>query len=69
MSKKHKPQRGDKVNDKRRIPHANGFVERIIYDGGPTEVVVRFDNEIVYYDYSEFEFSWTDTYGGVFILS
>jgi hypothetical protein len=66
MSRTHKPQRGDKVNDTRRIPNANGFVVRILYDEGPSEVVVKFDDGTETYDYSEFEYSWTDKYGGVF---
>jgi len=69
MSRKHFPQRGDKVNDIRRIPHANGFVQRILYDDGPSEVIVKYDDGMVTYDYSEFEYSWTDSMGGVFILT
>jgi hypothetical protein len=69
MSRKHFPQRGDKVNDSRRTPHANGFVLRVIFDDGPDEVIVRFDNGIHNYDYHEFEYTWTDRYGGVFILA
>ena len=69
MSKTHFPRRGDKVNDIRRLPHANGFVQRVLYDDGPDEVVVRFDDDIKSYDYAEFQYSWTDTYGGVFILT
>ena len=68
MSKNHFPKRGDKVNDTRRIPHANGFVTRVLYDDGPDEVMVEFDDGTVFYDYSEFEHSWTDSLGGVFIL-
>ena len=68
MSKNHFPQKGDKVNDKSRIPNANGFVVRVLYDEGPDEVVVRFDDEVVNYDYEQFRYAWTDTYGGVFIL-
>ena len=68
MSRNHKPRRGDKVNDTRRIPHANGVIIRILYDDGPDEVIVKFDNGIECYDYSEFEFTWTDRYGGAFIL-
>lgn len=64
----HKVQKGDKVNDKERIPFANGFVIGILYDDGPSEVLVRFNNGVEYYDYTRFEFTWTDRYGGVFIL-
>lgn len=61
MSATHKPQRGDRVNDKRRNPpYQNGFVHRILYDDGPNEVVVKYDDELVFYDYSEFEYSWAD---------
>lgn len=69
MSASHKPQKNDKVNDVSRVPHANGFVLRILYDDGPSEVMVRFDNGIEFYEYSEFEYSWTDGYGGVFIIA
>lgn len=65
---KHKVQKGDKVNDKERIPFANGFVIAILYDEGPSEVLVRFDNGVECYDYTQFEYTWTDRYGGVFIL-
>lgn len=68
MSLTHKVRKGDKVNDIRRIPHANGTVIAILYDDGPAEVIVLFDNGIDTYDYSEFEYSWTDSYGGVFII-
>jgi hypothetical protein len=69
MSKKHFPQRGDKVNDIRRMPHANGFVVRVLYDDGPSEVIVKFDDGEETYDFEEFRYSWTDTYGGVFVLT
>lgn len=70
MSNSHKPRRGDPVNDRRRLPLlANGTVERILYDDGPDTVIVRFDRELVFYEYSEFVDAWTDTYGGVFILT
>jgi len=69
MSKNHFPRRGDKVNDTRRIPHANGFVQRVMYNDGPESVVVRFDNGVEEYDYEEFQYTWTDRYGGVFILT
>lgn len=69
MSKNHIPKNGDKVNDNRRIPHANGTVVRILYDDGPDEVVVKFDNGIEVYDYDEFRHTWTDRYGGVFLLN
>jgi len=66
----HKPRPGDPVNDRSRMPLlANGFVERILYDDGPDEVIVRYDRELVFYEYSEFTDSWTDAYGGVFILT
>ena len=68
MSLTHKPQAGDKVNDMSRIPHANGVVKAILYDDGPQEVIVKFDNGVETYDYSEFEYSWTDKFGGVFII-
>ena len=68
MSIDHKPQRGDKVNDTRR-KHGNGFVQRILYDDGPSDVVVKFDDKMEIYDYDEFRYTWTDKFGGVFILS
>lgn len=69
MSTNHKPRRGDKVNDKRRIPYANGFVVRVLYEDGPSEVLVRFDDGLVFYDYTEFEYTWTSRYGGAFELN
>ncbi len=43
---------------------------RVGYDDGPEHVYVRFDDDpYVEYDYDEFRYSWTDTYGGVFILT
>lgn len=69
MSSSHFPRKGDKVNDKRRIPHANGFVAWVQYDDGPDTVVVRFDNGIELYDYEEFRNSWVDRFGGVFVLT
>lgn len=69
MSKRHFPAKGDKVNDSRRMPHANGFVQRVMYADGPEEVIVNFDDKVEIYDFSEFEFSWTDKYGGAFILA
>lgn len=69
MSSKHFPRRGDKVNDKRRIPYANGFVVRVLYDDGPDTVMVRFDNGVELYDYDDFRNTWTDNYGGAFQLS
>jgi hypothetical protein len=69
MSRKHFPQRGDKVNDVSRIPNANGFVVRVLYDDGPDEVIVRFDDGLVTYSYSQFEYAWTDLYGGVFEIT
>lgn len=69
MSKRHFPQRGDKVNDVRRIPYANGFISTILYDDGPSEVIVKFDDRSETYDFEEFRYTWTDTYGGVFILN
>lgn len=75
MSLNHKPRRGDKVNDRRRGPYrSNGFVICVLYDDGPSEVLCSFPNkegrpETEYYDFSEFEFSWTDSFGGVFELS
>lgn len=65
---KHFPRRGDKVNDKRRIPNANGFVFRVLYDDGPSEVIVRYDDGLVTYDYEDFRNRWTDHYGGAFEL-
>ena len=67
MGKRH-PRFRDKVNDNRR-EHANGYVLAVTFNDGPDEVVVRFDDEIVYYQYEEFEFTWTDGYGGVFLLA
>ena len=69
MSRRHAPQKGDKVNDIRRLPNANGFVVRILYDDGPSEVIVKFDDRSTTYEYSEFEYTWTDKFGGCFILS
>ena len=69
MSSKHFPRRGDKVNDRRRIPFANGFVRNVIYDDGPDTVIVRFDNGLEMYDYEDFKNTWTDSYGGAFILA
>lgn len=70
MSKNHTPKRGDRVNDLRRpSPYQNGFVRTILYDDGPDEVVVRFDDKTETYEYEEFRYSWTDNYGGVFILT
>ncbi len=68
MSNSHFPRRGDKVNDTRRV-NANGFVQRILYDDGPDEVMVRFDDGYEFYPFDDFRMSWTDTYGGVFILN
>lgn len=68
MTSSHFPHRGDKVNDKRRIPHANGFVVRVLYDDGPDEVIVSYDNGMVTYDYGDFSSTWTDDYGGAFVL-
>ena len=68
MSHKHFPRKGDKVNDKRRIPNANGFVVRVLYNDGPDEVLVKFDDGLVSYEFSEFEHCWTDRLGGVFEL-
>lgn len=65
---KHIPRRGDKVNDTRRIPHANGVIQRILYDGGPESVMVKFDNGVEFYDYEDLRNRWTDDYGGTFIL-
>lgn len=69
MSSKHFPRKNDKVNDKRRIPHANGFVVRVLYDDGPDTVIVKFDNGKELYDYADFINRWTDDYGGVFIIT
>lgn len=70
MSKNHLPQQGDKVNDVRRDnPFRNGFVIRVLYDDGPDEVLVRFDNGVESYQFSAFEYSWTDRLGGVFMLT
>lgn len=70
MSKKHFPRKGDKVNDSRRIPHANGVITALLWsEDGLEEVAVRFDNGPELYEYSEFEFTWTDKYGGTFILA
>lgn len=70
MSKRHFPSKGDKVNDTRRkAPYQNGFVLKVIFDDGPEEVLVDFDNEkSVAYDYDEFRYTWTEKYGGCFIL-
>lgn len=70
MPRKHLPRKGDKVNDIRRTPNANGFVRRVLYgDDGPEEVVVKYDDDIVTYDYDEFRYAWTDHYQGTFILT
>lgn len=69
MSKNHFPTRNDKVNDNtRRPPYANGFVQRVLYEDGPSEVLVDFGNEIVSYDFSEFRYTWTEKYNGCYIL-
>lgn len=69
MSIRHFPRYGDKVNDCRRGEHVNGFVRAVRYDDGPDEVAVRFDDGLEWYPYVEFENTWTDGYGGAFILS
>lgn len=66
---KHMPRWKDKVNDPRRIPHANGFVWKILYDDGPSEVIVHFDDGLVTYDYEDFRNRWSDHYGGCFLLA
>lgn len=68
MSSSHFPRRGDKVNDINRIPHANGFVAWIQYDDGPDTVAVRFDDGIHLYDYEDFRNTWTDNYGGCYVM-
>ena len=68
MSSKHFPRRGDKVNDNRRTPYANGFIFRVLYDDGPDEIMVKFDDTIETYDFEDFRSRWTDDYGGCFIL-
>lgn len=71
MSRQHKPQRGDKVNDQARHAEgkqANGFIQRITYADGPDEIIVKFDDDIETYDYEDFRYRWTDNYGGVFVL-
>lgn len=71
MSRLHKPQRGDKVNDQQRFSEgkkANGFIQRITYADGPDEIIVKFDDGIETYDYEDFRYRWTDGYGGVFQL-
>lgn len=68
MSIKHFPRYRDKVNDNRR-EHANGHVLAVSFDDGPDEVIVRFDDGLVYYEYEEFRWTWTDAYGGVFLLA
>lgn len=69
MSLKHFPSKGDKVNDIRRRPNANGFVVRILYtDDGPEEVLVKYDDGVEFYDFDDFRYTWTNTLGGVFIL-
>lgn len=68
--KTRKPTKGDKVNDLGRAPNANGFVVRVLYtEEGPEEVLVKFDNSMEFYDYDEFTSTWTDNYGGCFILT
>lgn len=69
LSINHFPRRGDKVNDKRRIPFANGFVVRVLYDDGPDTVIVQFDNGKELYDFEDFRSKWTDHYGGAFELA
>lgn len=68
MSSSHFPRRGDKVNDKRRIPYANGFVYKVLYDDGPSEVIVKYDNGYETYDYEDFRSRWTDSVGGAYEL-
>lgn len=67
MSLRHTPSRKDKVNDSSRA-HANGFIHRLIYDDGLSEIVVKYDDGLVYYDKADFDFAWTDKYGGVWVL-
>lgn len=70
MSRNHKPKRGDKVNDTRRIPHANGVIIALLWtEDGLDEIIVRYDNGTECYDASEFEYTWTDRYGGAYILA
>ena len=70
MSLNHFPRRGDMVNDPRRPKgFFNGFVVRVLYDDGPDEVIVKFDDGTEVYDFEEFRYSWTDRFGGVFILT
>lgn len=65
----HHPRKGDKVHDFRRVPHANGTIHRLIWDGGSIDaIVVKFDNGMEWYDRHEFEFHWTSAYGGTYIL-
>lgn len=68
MSIKHFPRFRDKVNDNRRTGEVNGFVLGVRFDDGPDEVGVRFNEEVVWYPYDEFRDTWTDAYGGVFLL-
>ena len=62
MGHRHFPKRNDPVNDTRRpAPHQNGFVQRVLYtDDGPEEVIVQYGNEMVFYDFTEFEFTWRE---------
>lgn len=69
LASKHFPRYGDKVNDCRRGEHVNGFIRAVSYVDGPDEVIVRFDDGLVYYEFTEFEHTWTDAYQGCFILS
>ena len=69
MSITHFPRRGDKVNIVSRAPFGNGFVVRVLYDDGPESVLVKFDNGSEFYDFEDFRSTWTDAYGGVFILT
>lgn len=70
MSIKHEPGKGDKVHDYRRVPHANGVISGFVYEAGEgiVEVIVRFDDGPVYYDVTDFDYNWTDKYGGTYIL-
>jgi hypothetical protein len=72
MSKKHKPTRGDKVNDQQRFSEgkeANGFIHHLVYgDDGLETILVRFDDGTEHYDAEEFQYRWTDNYGGVYQL-
>lgn len=70
----HRPQRGDKFNDRNRGPwRSNGFVHAILWKEDPKEVIVKFWTktermESDSYTFDELEGNWTDHFGGTWII-